>query len=238
MSVLDCCGRYRESLICNLKFQNTFEEKYPSNYIDLALIYSKLAFLLMNEGNNEESNNYYLKCKIFLERIPPDSPILIAIYNNLGILFQALRDLEKALIYYIHASQILENAFPTNQRNLAIIYNNLGNILYLQNDHEESLKYLMKSKQIFENLPPNSFSLVTYYNTLGAIYGRERKYQESLNSYLACERIWLPANHSDLPYLYINLAKISLAMCKYLEASEYILIYQFLWRVKENMKKH
>ena len=76
------------------------------------------------------------------------------LYNNLGILSQAIKDLDAALDYQMKCLEVLEK--DGNQESIATTLRNLGRLYTLKGDHIKSLRSHQKSLKIKKSLGDNS----------------------------------------------------------------------------------
>jgi tetratricopeptide (TPR) repeat protein len=73
-------------------------------------------------------------------------PELAETYNNLGLLFQAKGDFERAVEFYMKCLEIykLHDIHPSH----ALVYQNLGELFLLNGDFDKSEGFLLECKQI------------------------------------------------------------------------------------------
>ncbi|CAF5076584.1 unnamed protein product, partial [Rotaria socialis] len=71
--------------------------------------------------------------------LPPDHPSLACTYNNLGTIYQSMKEYPTALEYYGKTLKIWQKSLPSNHPSLATIHNNIGSMYDCMEDYEQAL---------------------------------------------------------------------------------------------------
>ncbi|CAF3102703.1 unnamed protein product [Rotaria sp. Silwood2] len=98
-------------------------------------------------------------------------------YNNIGLLYDNIKDYSKALEIY---KKTLSNDHPnvvTCCNGIGLTYNSMG-------DYVKALSFCKTALAIFvRNLPPIHPLLTTSYNNIGLVYANMKNYSEAVASY-------------------------------------------------------
>ncbi|NPE09765.1 MAG: tetratricopeptide repeat protein [Asgard group archaeon] len=161
--------------------------------------------------------------------------VLHGIYNNLGVTFHNMWQLDEALEYYLKALKLREAL-----RNL--ILNNIGEIYYHKNDLEKSEKYYLKALEISRKIKdyrvlPNTLYCLIRNNV-------ERRNSEKTKEYLDELELLNKKIGYELVEQYYLFAKVfvlksSISMSDWIEAADILeeyLVQEKLpadWRIDE-----
>jgi tetratricopeptide (TPR) repeat protein len=143
-----------------------------------------LGLSLFYMGNYKNATAHYFNALEFYE-VEKDTLGILAMTNNLGAVFDRLRDFDKALIYYFKA-QDLYSHLKTEKRNsfpMPTLYNNIANIYQTKGDFKSALQYYEKALLIAEethNQPVQAIAL----NNLGKLHFYDLKQPEQALVYL------------------------------------------------------
>jgi tetratricopeptide (TPR) repeat protein len=102
------------------------------------------------------------------------------IYNNIGIAYENLGDLDQAITYYTKALNIA-TALKNMEGVTSMLYNNLGKTYTIQAMPEEALDALHKALAIRE-LSGNKWGQAASYRNLGSFYEGLKQYDEALTN--------------------------------------------------------
>ena len=184
-----------------------------------------LAGLLIRMGRNKEAEQYNLKLL--------DDPIftcnlvdLASVFNNLGFIYQALSQYDKAIEYFEKTLKIaLENSTETSTF-AATTYNNLGSIYNHQGKYDEAYKYYRKAAETeLSTISPNQRAIAAYYSNIGAVCNVQKRYTEAIQMLEKSAEIRLkvlPANHPDIGTSLINISQVFNSLGQYNKAIDYL----------------
>ncbi len=128
---------------------------------------------LFRSAKEEYSNNNYTKC---IELLTETKTLAEAnnwndikrkSLNNLGVLYQAISDYEKAMEYYLEAYQIALKE-PNQKREEAIILNNIAGLYATDKEYDKATEYFQKAMKISQEVK-DTIGMMHIYNNLGTI---------------------------------------------------------------------
>lgn len=146
-----------------------------------------------------------LKALSLWERIlPEDHPELAARYGEIGMVFYAMDEPEKALEYNRKSLTIKKNVLPQDHPDLALSYRNMGKTLRNLGDFDDALAYQRKSLEIWKRvLPANHPDLANAYCWMGDAYFVMMKFTQARDYLLKALQIQtavLTEMHPDTVY--------------------------------------
>jgi tetratricopeptide (TPR) repeat protein len=184
-----------------------------------------LARLLIGMCSNKEAERYYL---ILLDdpTFTCDLINLASVFNNLGFIYQALSQYEKAIEYFEKTLNIkLEYSTKTGTF-AATAYNNLGSIYNDQGKYDEAYRYYSKAIETELNTTnPNQRAIATYYSNIGKVCNVQERYTEAIEMFECSVEIRLkilPDNHPDIGTSLINISQVFNALGQYEKAINYL----------------
>ena len=132
--------------------------------------------------------------------------------NNLGGIYYAQGDYEKALEYCEKAIVILEQVLGNEDLSMARMHNNIANIYTTQGDYGKALECFRKALVICERvLGAEHPETATTYNNIASMYGDQGDYGKALEYYrkalVIYERV-LGAEHPKTAKTYSNMATV------------------------------
>jgi CHAT domain-containing protein/Tfp pilus assembly protein PilF len=189
-----------------------------SNFSDLYTNFSK-QYASGDFINAELSLLSVLKSK---ESIPDE--ILMATYNNLGVINNRLGKYEEALIYYNLAEKdIINNQQGTFE--LADIYVNKARIYGILKEFDKAIEYLEQGVKIylrFINTNTSAYHRISsVYLNLGLTYYEKKDYKNALVYLKKSEEIKLKNKLSEIAFTYLNIAKVYVKTINNSKAEEY-----------------
>jgi signal transduction histidine kinase len=104
---------------------------------DLAAVYT------IDLKKPEKAKEFYLQC-IDLNKKHGDPKSLVAIYTNLGAIYNRLGLYDSALYFMNEGLRIGKPLEDKGEDDLTTLYNNLGNSYFLKKEYDESISYFMK----------------------------------------------------------------------------------------------
>jgi tetratricopeptide (TPR) repeat protein len=141
------------------------------------------------------------------EQKAPDTLDLAGTYNNLGVVFDSLKQWDEAQRYYKMALAIQEQNAPDSLV-LAYTYNSLGRVFYNQNKTSDARRLYGKALAIVDcQAPQDSIRSVIQENLnkllksalpLGVIEVTRTKLRRAISASVVAEPIELPAEYIDL----------------------------------------
>ncbi|MBP2832981.1 tetratricopeptide repeat-containing sensor histidine kinase [Aquimarina sp. U1-2] len=121
--------KYRRDIASNRNFEHAIYYFQKSNNVDgLAKVYSTRFIIERGKGNFEKASDYLLHAKLYREQLQ-DSIGLTNIYNNLGIMYNELKNVKAAETYYLKSIELRKQL---NLDELGLVMNNLA-LLYTEN---------------------------------------------------------------------------------------------------------
>jgi tetratricopeptide (TPR) repeat protein len=124
-----------------------------------------------------------------------DDPELASNYDNIGGIYQDMRQYDKALFFYEKALKINEKLLHSNHPELSVTYS-----------------------------PANHPSIARAYNNIGDVYQQMRQFENALSFYekaLQIQKISLPQYHSDFAWTYMQIGQVYYSIGKYSTALSY-----------------
>lgn len=130
--------------------------------------------LLVNDYTN--SLNNFIKAMSYFEDVN-DSITLPLVYNDLGIFYFALKEIDTSILYHQKAFDIFKAKY--NSRGESLVYANLSNIYIYQKEYVKAKKILLQSTSNFEKLK-DTVNIVKSLIHLGVIEQRLNNLGEAL----------------------------------------------------------
>ena len=160
------------------------------------------------------------------DSISAETPAAANIFNNLGLLFKAVGDYDRALNYFQKSLAISLKTLGEEHPSTAVSYNNLGLVYDNMGDYPRALEYHHKALAIDGKLyGAEHTSTATSYNNLGTMYHNMGDFPRALEYYqkaLAIREKLFGAEHPDTAASYNNLGSVYHDMGDYHRALEYL----------------
>lgn len=141
-----------------------------------------LVFYAMGDYKNAATHSF--KALKFYED-QKDTVNILGVSNNLGAIYDRLKDFDKALVYYFKAQDLFNNSaarykdkFP-----LPTLLNNIGNIYQTKSDFKSALQYYERALLMAEKSGNKSVQGVAL-NNLGKLYLNDLKEPDKAFDYL------------------------------------------------------
>lgn len=152
----------------NIKFSNIF-------YNNIALTYSSI-------GNYEKAMTYYYKAMEVVGRVKmKNGTDSVGLYNNIGILWARLEELDQALKTFRQAEAIVLRTKDTFQSAMTNL--NIGEAFYRMKQLDSAEKYYLDVLSISDKHPVENYKSSAIIS-LGAVY-REKKQFAKSKEYIA-----------------------------------------------------
>lgn len=196
-------GSTSEGLTLLLKYIE--EQEDIDNSEGLVKAYGLMAKLLSENRDYVQALSYYYKVDQYIRK---DSVLLSGNCFKKGGVYQRLKELDSAMVYYKKALLFASN-FPELQIEKAKINSNLSGIYYLKKDFIKALEVAKRADSIHASLG-NSVVRAGILNSIGAIYYMQGAYDKSLSTYKQVLALSETGN-SDLHRNTRSLAYINLA---------------------------
>lgn len=144
----------------------------------------QIGLVMYNIGDYKKAATHSFEALKFYES-EKDTVGILGLSNNLGAIYDRLKDYDKALAYYFKA-QDLYNTATSKFRNsfpLPSLLNNIGNIYQTKKDYESALQYYEKALLMAEE-NKNKMVQGIALNNLGKLYLLDLKRPEKAIDYL------------------------------------------------------
>jgi tetratricopeptide (TPR) repeat protein len=135
-------------------------------------------------GDYKNASKHYFSGLKFYEA-EKDTLGVVSMHNNLGVVYDRLREFDKALIHYFKARDLYNQLRPLQQQafGLPSLYNNIANIYQTKGDYKSALQYYNKALTLAIETNNRSVQGVAY-NNLGKLYFLDIKQQDTALMYL------------------------------------------------------
>ncbi len=158
---------FKTGQINNVEKYNNPLLQYAINFKDTTLLINaklRSGLVLLEKGKNKEAEVIFLTA---LNISPKKSIKTAEINSNLGTLYLALGDKEKALQYFFLALDL----YSTNAhaKGLGETYSNISSVYYLSNKIDDAIAYQQKSINVRESANDKNGLVITNIN-LGQLY--------------------------------------------------------------------
>ncbi|CAF1270735.1 unnamed protein product [Adineta ricciae] len=195
-------------------FQKMLQELPSNDYSSLAESYQGLAIIFAERGDYEGSLVWNQKAlELLRQELSPDHPDIGFSYNNIGIVYWKMNQLENALESLRKAVNIFEKTDDEDRHHrIAACYTNMALIRRHQKRYEEALEYLYKSLALNEQvLPSDHHSLAETHTNIGSVYKYLGLFDialEHFNRSLSISLRSLPHEHRNIAIIYCNMGII------------------------------
>lgn len=174
-------SKYRDraeipKFFCNLLESEGYIGKLPFE------LCSCVSSLFYREGDFISAIRYSFKSLDIINTMYGDeNPISADIYDNIGVMFFELYQLEKALEYLKKSLEIKEKIYSDNDLKMAPTYNNLAEVYDKLKEYEKSELYFEKAISVYvEWLGEENLSTANTYDNLANMLNDSRRYEEAL----------------------------------------------------------
>ncbi|MBT3209723.1 MAG: tetratricopeptide repeat protein [Bacteroidetes bacterium] len=170
------------------------------------ILYTNIGLFYHTKVIDLEQSNAYFREVLELASEIKDTVRINAAYANLGMVFKAEKQYEKALEYYQKA---LKMAKLTNNMNYAAkISNNIGGLFLDQNDLKNAVIHFNNSIKTFELLK-DTFSIARTYRVLGESYMKFNNFKESIKNYKIAFSFYRNKDFiKEKQKIYLNLSEV------------------------------
>ena len=192
---------------------NSLGEVLKTEIQDTTSWYKLAQFMTIIRDNDHARDIYFA----LLELIPESDVLKMAhIYNELGVLDDAVGDYTSALQFYQKSIDIRRQYLPPNHRSLSVSYNNIGEVQRQMGDYHSALSTHQKTLDMKQkSVRPNALSIATTYNNIGLASELLGEYSKALEFYqkaVEVKRRALPTDHQELATTYNNIGELQRAM--------------------------
>lgn len=165
-------GYYQKSLEAFQKARELGRDcMEPGEY---ATILNNMAGTLRLMGEYGQAEGLFLEAiRWYEESGLADTAAYASVLNNLSLVYQATRQLDKA-IHYLERALTLIEAMPERRQELAVTYNNLTALYHAAGDDKQALRCANRALTEYEKLPEDERShYAAVLNSLaGFLYGK------------------------------------------------------------------
>jgi tetratricopeptide (TPR) repeat protein len=151
------------------------------NLDGLGDIYAELGLLNFMMGNPDSAISSLLEGIEIFKKLNSKTKLLKA-YNNIGLIYSNLQNVDKSLEYYLLSLKILEEFGDQFKPNLGILSLNIGVFYIDKGEIDIALTYLERARQIFSEL--DAKDQVAYaINAISVVYEMKGDLQVALDMY-------------------------------------------------------
>ncbi|CAB4025405.1 Nephrocystin-3, partial [Paramuricea clavata] len=133
-------------------------------------------------------------------------------FNELGISYTKMGELDKAKDYYQRALEIQEEQLGSNHVDVAASYNNIGAVYSKKGNLDQAKDYYQRGLEIKEKqLGPNHVDLAVFHNNIGGVYSDKGDLDQAKDYYhraLEIQEKQLSPNHVDVALYYNNIGLV------------------------------
>ncbi|MEH0154052.1 tetratricopeptide repeat protein [Limibacter armeniacum] len=150
----------------------------PSIY--LAKAYSARGTLLIHKGYYFQAVDYLMKSLQLFEELGHDKYQIAATRNNIGVVYERVKDFESAADYFSTAVEVAEQVEDDKRRGVILcnLYLNLGSSSDGIGKKEDALHYFQKARQLAEK-HDQKLVKAKALNNLGNFYAKEGETEEA-----------------------------------------------------------
>ncbi|PLX03040.1 MAG: hypothetical protein C0594_11205, partial [Marinilabiliales bacterium] len=170
----DAIDYYQKSLKIDEQFKDTN---------GIALSYMNIGLVHDEQKNYPKAIEYYNEAsslfKILTKRYPEDYSSMYGLagcYNNKGLIYETLNNLDSALLSYENALLIMETL--DNQKGMSICYNNMGNIYTQKENYTHAIELYSKALEIKEKISDKE-GMISAYTNIGNLYLQLENYENA-----------------------------------------------------------
>jgi tetratricopeptide (TPR) repeat protein len=166
-------GNYPKSL--NI-YQGIIKSK-TSNANDLLAAYNGIGIINYYQRNYKNAIKYYNKALTFSSsdksEIEREKKLKESLLNNLGIIYEEMKEFDKANFFYTEALKICKQL--KDEENLAHVLTNQGRLFHKQDKNKQALQYYLEALAIRKKNNDES-GITLSYDGLGEFYFELKKY--------------------------------------------------------------
>lgn len=186
-----------QTLLAISKYYFMQDFKYSTEYAQQALHLSTekgyksleaksagaLGLALFYSGDYKSATSNYLHALKFYDETK-DTTGIITITHNLGVVYDRLKDFDRALTYYFKVQDLYNRRkIKTDPSPLPTLYNNIANIYQTKADFKSALQYYEKSLRLAEEKGNKSIQGIAL-NNIGKLYFNDLEQPEKALEYL------------------------------------------------------
>lgn len=197
---------------------------YNRHKIDQQPVLIMLAMLMYDIGKFDKSIQFYNMALNEEDAWANRSAIL----NNIGLNYDCMDEIDKALDYYQQSFLIDQAHLATDDPSLSTTIHNIGTVYYKKKNLDCAIEYFERAVQIDLASPSqNKENIARIYSNIGKVLGEQGKLTEKLKyarRALDMRLDILPQAHPDIAASYNNLASVLYQLDELEEALEYAML--------------
>ncbi|HBE9109969.1 TPA: tetratricopeptide repeat protein [Clostridioides difficile] len=207
--------------------KNILNHLYNDESIEISDLYTNLISIEKVDFEELEKRLIHYKKRIKLIRnVKGDILKEANTYNNIGVIYENLREFDKAIGYCEKALDIFElNKSKDRDINLLRIYGNLSTIYSRVEKHKKALYYCKKELKIAKKiLNKKDIELAYVYKNIGFVNSNLGDDENALDCYknaLEIGKTNLEENHIEILNLYNNITSVYINLGEYEKALNY-----------------
>ncbi len=217
-------GRYDKSEKYCKKFLGIYSEFLDKNHIQIGRsnLVLGIAYRMLLKF---EKSIFHYKEAMSIFQSNNDVFSQATIYNNIGNVYRANGEYNKAFKYYNKNLNILLKISSEENPHVAGVYNNMGLIFIQKKDYGKAIHNFKKALYIRKKLYGGKhISLAQTYHNLGLVYQNMESYSQSLSYYYKSLNIYqenYSNHHPSTLGVFLNIANIYTIRKKYTKALHY-----------------
>ncbi|RJP59105.1 MAG: tetratricopeptide repeat protein [Candidatus Auribacter fodinae] len=161
------------------------QEQEHNSTEKIAMVYNRMANMLYDLGDYQQSKTYMEKAITITEMLYPDSYVVLGrYYNNMGYLFYEMNDYTQALYYFGKTVYITRQFASRPNSNTAMALNGFGMVNKELGDYTRAAGYHEQALEIDRQIYSKPYPAMSFtYSNLGSLYMAMGDYPRSLEYY-------------------------------------------------------
>ena len=175
-------GKYDEALKYYNQSLEMFRENEPIDYSHIGTVLNNIGAVYQSRGKLVEAINCYKDAFEEYKRLAREVDLMAGTLINMGSIFHAQGQSDRALAYLYRALEIYRKAsYPGNHLDIATVLNNIGGVYMNKRMYEEALRYYNESLEIKrQTMPANHPRMDVTFDNIGNVYKALGQFDEAL----------------------------------------------------------
>ncbi|CAF4626140.1 unnamed protein product [Rotaria socialis] len=185
-----------------------------------------LGFIALDQENYDKATECFAKVLNYRKTfLPPKALPLGYAHNNIGLLYDEMREYLKALTHFKAALNIFSFSLINDNPMIGKVYGNLANVYGETQQTDQCLAYMLKALDIMTKAHGDRHEdTAACYNNLGTYYRDQKMYNEALKNHkkaIMIRETVLPKDHLDIAQSYNNIGVVYEGMNEFDTAANY-----------------